>query len=189
MSFTASSGAPFVLNDRVQILVDPLVQHAGPLLSFAQTFHSDLVSLTGFNDINQVTVGSPSGSRPVIFLSAGSKSNHTFFNGQKTGEGYDFDISNTTYTIRGVDPIGTWWGTCDQLCRFRFMTRSFQGTRTLLQQAALARAGGSSTSISISTGSGSDTPGWEVRGFMLDTGRHWFRPSFLGEAYLSRSLL
>ncbi|KZT58226.1 glycoside hydrolase family 20 protein, partial [Calocera cornea HHB12733] len=31
----------------------------------------------------------------------------------------------------------------------------------------------------LPAGSGWDAPGWEVRGFMLDAGRHWFETSFL----------
>ncbi|KAK6997302.1 glycoside hydrolase, partial [Favolaschia claudopus] len=52
-------------------------------------------------------------------------------------------------------------------------------TRTLLQQVALTA--GSPNGISLAAGFGSDTPGWEVRGFMLDAGRHWYQPSFLAD--------
>ncbi|KAK7046675.1 glycoside hydrolase [Favolaschia claudopus] len=80
-----------------------------------------------------------------------------------TEEGYDFEISSQSYVIKGSGSLEAWWG-----------------TRTLLQQVALTA--GSPNGISLAAGFGSDTPGWEVRGFMLDAGRHWYQPSFLGMA-------
>lgn len=165
-SFVESSEPPFILDASVQVLVDPEFKDSGSptLFSFAQTFQADLASLTGFQDLPPVTAGLPTDTSKSIFLSAGSTTTHNYFSGLKTGEGYDFQITSRTYAIKGVEAIGSWWG-----------------TRTLLQQVALFKASGSTGSISLPAGSGSDGPGWEVRGFMLDAGRHWFQPSFLAE--------
>ncbi|KAK7461887.1 hypothetical protein VKT23_008320 [Stygiomarasmius scandens] len=163
-SFTESnSSSPFVITPHVSIVVDSQFQDSGSpsLSSFAQTFRSDIITVTGFNDIPDVTVGDAPEEPDVstIFLTLGA-SNFTLFNGQETGEGYEFEVTNMVYTIKGVEAIGAWWG-----------------TRTLLQQVLLSLAASNETSIPA--GSGSDGPGWEIRGFMLDVGRHWFDISFL----------
>ncbi|KAF9240848.1 glycoside hydrolase family 20 protein [Melanogaster broomeanus] len=93
----------------------------------------------------------------------GSSSNHTYYSGFATVEGYDFTISNTSYVISGSGPIGAWWG-----------------TRTLLQQLVLSQHG-DDVRYSVPAGSGTDSPGWEVRGFMLDAGRHWYEADFLAD--------
>ncbi|KZT01175.1 glycoside hydrolase family 20 protein [Laetiporus sulphureus 93-53] len=54
----------------------------------------------------------------------------------------------------------------------------------MLQQVALASNDGT---IAIPTGSGTDSPGWEIRGFMLDAGRHWFDTQFLTELCIDAS--
>ncbi|KAJ7587218.1 glycoside hydrolase, partial [Mycena floridula] len=159
-SFTLSSaGGSFILNDQVQIFVDPAFNDT--LWAYAQTFRADLASVAGYTSIADVITDTISGSQPSIFLTAGAE-NHVYFNGKPTGEGYDYDIQNQTYTIRGGEAVGTWWG-----------------TRTLLQQVVMAKVA-TPDSISIPAGSGSDTPGWEIRGLMLDVGRHWYTTSFLG---------
>ncbi|KAJ7695494.1 glycoside hydrolase [Mycena rosella] len=168
-SFVGFDGPSFVLSSSTQIVVDSAFQTSGSpsLLSYAQTFRDDLISLTGFTSISEVMTGSIKDSDPTrttIFMTLGA-ANHTYFNGVATGEGYDFSISSQAYIIKGSGAIGAWWG-----------------TRTLLQQAAMITAGsGSGGTISIAAGSGSDTPGWEVRGFMIDAARHWFKPSFLAD--------
>jgi|SRR3984957_2336822 len=168
-SFTAAAGQePFILSASVQIVVDSQWQNFGSpsLGDFANTFRADLVDVLGFSNFSQVVAGSSTTAHPSIFLTLESTLNHTLLNGLATGEGYDFEITSVSYTISAAAPIGVWWG-----------------TRTLLQQAALIAnsTGGSNGSVSIPAGSGSDSPGWGVRGFMLDAGRHFFFPSFLCE--------
>ncbi|KAJ7039802.1 glycoside hydrolase family 20 protein [Mycena alexandri] len=162
-SFTESDGPAFLLSTSSQIIVDSDFQDSGSpsLITYAQTFRNDLITLTGLASIPEVTTGSLEGSdaSSIIFLSLGA-TNHTYFSGVATEEGYDFVINSRSYIIKGSGAIGVWWG-----------------TRTLLQQVALSpRPDGT-----IAAGSGSDTPGWEVRGFMLDAARHWFEPSFLAD--------
>ncbi|KAF5347530.1 hypothetical protein D9758_014524 [Tetrapyrgos nigripes] len=184
-SFTESnSSSPFVITPQITIVVDSKFQDSGSpgpsLLSFARTFRLDLVAVTGFDerDVPEVRVGSApslapdqdtsSRTTPTVFLTLGADaSNLKLFKGEETGEGYEFEITSTMFTIRGVEAIGAWWG-----------------TRTLLQQALLSlslAASNETSSIPISSGSGFDAPGWEIRGFMLDVGRHWFELSFLSD--------
>lgn len=172
-SFTADEEQrSFVLTPQVKIVVDARFECVGSpsLIDYAKTFRKDLISITGLNRIFEVAVinatsTSFAGPEPTIFLTLGaSPTNHTLFNGLPTGEGCEFDISSTLYSIVGVEPIGAWW------C-----------TRTLLQQVVMLSNGTDlPSSIAIPAGSGSDTPGWAVRGFMLDAGRHWFESGFLG---------
>ncbi|KAF7349272.1 Glycoside hydrolase [Mycena sanguinolenta] len=164
-SFTASDGPGFPISSSTQIVVDSAFQNTGSpsLLNYANTFRDDLVSLTGFTLLPWVQAGSLEGAQtsPVVFLTLGA-TGHEYFNGVATDEGYDFAISSQSYIINGSGPIGAWWG-----------------TRTLLQQMVLTTE--SSDGITLPAGSGSDTPGWEIRGFMLDAARHWFEPSFLAD--------
>lgn len=112
-SFAEAPGTGFRLDSSTKILVDSNFQDSGApsLLSFAKTFRADLASLTGFTSLPDVATGD-NPSPGTIFLSLGTASEHKLFNGQKTGEGYDFDITNDVYTIRGAEAIGTWWGAC-----------------------------------------------------------------------------
>ncbi|KAJ7484729.1 glycoside hydrolase, partial [Mycena latifolia] len=165
-SFVDSGGPGFVLSSSTQIIVDPAFQNSGSpsLFSYAQTFRDDLISLTGFTSVPEVKPGSAvdsDPSAPIIFMTLGA-ANHAYFNGVATEEGYDFVISSQSYIINGSGAIGAWWG-----------------TRTLLQQVAMNS--GSDGSITLAAGSGSDTPGWEIRGFMIDAARHWFEPAFLAD--------
>ncbi|KAF5393597.1 hypothetical protein D9757_000004 [Collybiopsis confluens] len=169
-SFISSSpSSSFTVDSSLKIVVDSeFAQNGSPSLAgFAQTFHSDLQSITGLGNVSQVQIGkAPSDpSVPTIFLTLGaSKSaNLTLFNGKTSNEGYEFEVTERLYTIRGVSTKGAWWG-----------------TRTLLQQVVLSIANGTNPAV-IPTGSGADNPGWEIRGFMLDVGRHWFEPSFLAD--------
>ncbi|KAJ3827226.1 glycoside hydrolase superfamily [Lentinula raphanica] len=155
-----------------QIIVDPAFAEVsdGPgqpsLFGFAQTFREDLVSVTGFTDLPQVqnaSVSSVNSSTVFLTLGVSNSSNLTLFNGDVAGEGYEFEITESVYTIRGVEVLGAWWG-----------------TRTLIQQVILSIASGSDPA-QIPTGVGEDNPGWEVRGFMLDAGRHWFEMPFLAD--------
>lgn len=166
-------GHVFTLGPETQIFVDEAFAFdCGPhsngptLLDFAETFRSDLVHLTSFTlppvqvtPLNQTHID---GGCSVIVLTLSSPSNHTLYSGIPTPEAYDFLVSNSSYIIHGSGSIGAWWG-----------------TRTLLQQLALSKQGYNGT-YTIPAGNGTDSPGWEVRGFMLDAGRHWYTTEFLG---------
>ncbi|KAJ7839581.1 glycoside hydrolase superfamily [Mycena olivaceomarginata] len=167
-SFTAASNdPPFVLSSSTQIIVDSAFQNTGSpvsLIGYANTFREDLVSITGFTELPGVQAKSlqdAPNAASAIFLTLGA-TGHNYYSGVATEEGYDFAIRGASYVIKGSGALGAWWG-----------------TRTLLQQVALTT--GSAAGISFAAGSGSDTPGWEVRGFMLDAARHWFEPSFLAD--------
>ncbi|KAJ4467635.1 glycoside hydrolase [Lentinula edodes] len=162
----------FVVDTSIQIVVDVDFAHNftggfPTLVGFAQTFREDLISVTGFSNISEVQTGKVSAdtTTSTVFLTLGpsSSSNLTLFNGKSTGEGYEFEVAQKLYTIRGVEAIGAWWG-----------------TRTFLQQVVLSIVNGSKPAM-IPTGSGEDNPGWEIRGFMLDAGRHWFEIPFLAD--------
>lgn len=141
------------------------------VMGFADVFRQDLISVTSFDTISLVSESNPSegpiqGSReaPVILMSIDSSLDYHYFNGKSSDEGYEIHITAFAGTIRAKEPIGIWWG-----------------TRTVLQQVVAAMGSSSSnTEIRLSLGTLSDFPGWEVRGFMLDAGRHWFEASFLG---------
>ena len=53
---------------------------------------------------------------------------------------------------------------------------------TTISHAALAAQSGAKT-VAFPVGTVTDAPGWDVRGFMLDAGRHWFDTTFLGESW------
>lgn len=168
-------GHLFNLSPGTRILVDEAYasdcgsQSDGPtLLDFAVTFRSDLMDVTSFTlprvqvtPFSQTHSISNDGSAIVLTLS--SPSNHTLYSGAPTPEAYDFLISNSSYIISGSGSIGAWWG-----------------TRTLLQQLVLSEQRYNGT-YTIPAGNGSDSPGWEIRGFMLDVGRHWYTTEFLGK--------
>ncbi|KAJ3484576.1 hypothetical protein NLI96_g5560 [Meripilus lineatus] len=142
------------------------------VMGFADVFRQDLISVTSFDTISLVSESNPSegpiqGSReaPVILMSIDSSLDYHYFNGKSSDEGYEIHITAFAGTIRAKEPIGIWWG-----------------TRTVLQQVVAAMGSSSSnTEIRLSLGTLSDFPGWEVRGFMLDAGRHWFEASFLAD--------
>ena len=157
------------MSPSVRIVVDTKYAHYGnpTLLDYATTFREDLqdtlssVTLPPI-ELSSVVPDSIFGT-PTIYLTLDPSLQYTLYNGHSTREGYDFQVSQYVYLIKGSAPLGVWWG-----------------TRTLLQQAAIQLSGGART-VSFPAGEGSDSPGWEVRGFMLDAGRHWFDASFLGE--------
>ncbi|TFK32297.1 glycoside hydrolase [Crucibulum laeve] len=162
-----SPTSAFRLTSRVQIIVNAPDAHTGSpsLLDFARTFKDDLISVTQFSHIPDIIIDSqPSLAQPHIFLSLGATSENLYFNGNPSREGYNFNISTRSYTITGMEPIAVWWG-----------------TRTLLQQVALVTGASHKGVIELPSGTGSDSPGWEVRGFMLDAGRHWFEASFIAD--------
>ena len=168
-SFEASGGT-FQLSPHVQIVVDENYAHYGTpsLLDFAKTFQQDLKEVVKYVNSVSLSMSSDTSSSTgigasTITLTLDTSLRYSLYNGDATGEGYDFRINRDAYIIEASAPIGVWWG-----------------TRTLLQQATLQLAQGAET-VSFPMGHGSDSPGWEVRGFMLDAGRHWFESSFLGQ--------
>ncbi|KAH9854338.1 glycoside hydrolase [Lenzites betulinus] len=167
-SFAPSHGS-FALSSAVQIVVDSKhASHGSPsLLDFARTFRDDLrdvVPHSGLAPVLLSSVGpSAASGTPTIYLTLDVSLNYTLYNGQPTDEGYDIQVAQGSVTVKSSAPRGVWWG-----------------TRTLLQQAAVQLARGAKT-VSFPAGSISDSPGWEVRGFMLDAGRHWFETSFLSD--------
>ncbi|KAF8996100.1 glycoside hydrolase superfamily [Cyathus striatus] len=136
----------FLVTPDIQIFVNSSLATIGSpsLLQFAETFKQDVTEILGF-EVGSVkaTPIFPSSANPFIFLSLGSTTPHKYYSGVPSPEGYDFEVTKSSYVIRGSSPIGVWWG-----------------TRTLLQQIVLAK---SSHPIALQTGSGSDVPGWEVR--------------------------
>ncbi|KAG6372557.1 glycoside hydrolase family 20 protein [Boletus reticuloceps] len=167
-------GQVFILSSETDIFVDEIYafdsgSHSnGPtLLDFAETFRSDLIHMTSFAlppvKVTPFSQAHLDGSGSAIVLTLSSSSNHTLYSGIPTPEAYDFLVSNSSYVISGSGPIGAWWG-----------------TRTLLQQLALSEQGYNAT-YTFPAGIGTDSPGWEVRGFMLDAGRHWYTTEFLAE--------
>ena len=170
-SFTPSSGT-FELSSHVQIVVDSHYANYGTpsLLDYARTFRSDLMEVVPYISIAPLSVSPTAPGAgpdiPAVYLTLDPSLKYELYNGDSTDEGYNFEVASGSYIIKASAPIGVWWG-----------------TRTLLQQAAVQLAQGVE-SISIPAGEGSDSPGWEVRGFMLDAGRHWFETSFLGKHYL-----
>ncbi len=167
-SFTPSSGT-FNLSPSVRIVVETKYAKLGSpsLLEYASTFRADLEDTLSYAALAPIELSSvvPDSlfAGTTIYLSLDPSLEYKLYNGRSTDEGYDFQVSPNAYLIKGSAPLGVWWG-----------------TRTFLQQAAIQLGGGVKT-VSFPAGKGSDSPGWEVRGFMLDAGRHWFDTSFLGQ--------
>ncbi|OCH89748.1 glycoside hydrolase [Obba rivulosa] len=166
-AFEPASGS-FQLSPDVRIIVDSQHGTTGSpsAYAFAETFRTDLMSVAGFDFVPPVLLSSSgAGVRgaPVIFIEIDPSLQYALYNGKPTDEGYDFEITEYTYTIKASAPIGAWWG-----------------TRSLIQQHVLMASNDSGT-ITFPVGNGKDSPGWEVRGFMLDAGRHWFDTEFLSE--------
>lgn len=175
-SFTPSHGA-FELSSVVQIIVDSKhASHGTPsLLDFAYTFRDDIKDIVPHLGLAPVSVspnipGTTLGV-PTIFLTLDTSLRYKLYNGELTDEGYDIVITQSSVTIKSSAPLGVWWG-----------------TRTLLQQAAMQLSKGV-PSVSLPAGNISDSPGWEVRGFMLDAGRHWYQTTFLSEPHMCFSAI
>ncbi|KAI0713179.1 glycoside hydrolase [Cerioporus squamosus] len=168
-SFTPSSNNTFRLSPSVRVVVDSkYAKHGSPsLLEYANTFRKDLEDTMSYAALAPVELSSripdSISGIPTVYLTLDPSLEYKLYNGESTDEGYDFLVSRDAYLIKGSAPVGVWWG-----------------TRTFLQQAAIQLSGGAKT-VSFPAGKGSDSPGWEVRGFMLDAGRHWFDTSFLGD--------
>ncbi|KAH8094668.1 glycoside hydrolase [Cristinia sonorae] len=168
VSLSSASGDVFQLSELVRIVVDSKSAAKGSpsLLDFAKVFRNDLNSVTFLKTILPVETSSHNialPNLPTIFLTIDPKKQFKLFNGKPTDEGYELTTSRNSIVVTASAPIGVWWG-----------------TRTIVQQAALAAASGSKK-ITFPVGKVTDAPGWEVRGFMLDVGRHWFETDFLTE--------
>ncbi|OAQ97582.1 hypothetical protein LLEC1_06201 [Akanthomyces lecanii] len=129
------------------------------LRDFADTFSSDLQAL----NINASVIEGSSNSNGGIFLTLSNSTKSQDAAGRPTSEGYSLTVASSGITITGASPLGAWWG-----------------TRTVLQQAVLHND-------TIATGTGTDAPGWGIRGMMLDAGRHFYPKDFITDmcAYMS----
>ena len=160
----ASSGGSFDLSSVDRVVVDSeyaaSVDLDGETLipptlwDFANTFAGDLGTITGTSI--QTTNGSEALNNSV-FLSLDISGSYKDAAGRTTSEGYSLKVTNAGIRIEGASPLGAWWG-----------------TRTVVQQLVFGNG-------SIPYGSGSDSPGWKIRGAMLDAGRHFYPPDFLVE--------
>ena len=169
--FNMSSGSGLLsIQNVTAIVVDTQFSHTTDtngttlippsLQQFATTFAADLQSYLG-QDVN--VLSDSQNQIGQIFLTLGQPSDFVDAAGRPTSEGYKLTVTGEGITITGSSPLGTWWG-----------------TRTILQQAALGNG-------SIPFGSAVDSPGWGIRGVMLDAGRHYYPPGFIIEicSYLS----
>jgi hexosaminidase len=128
---------------------------------FAELFQEDLSQLTGHEwTLERVEKLPQASNTSGIFLGqfSGDASSVTYEDGQRTTEGYQMHVNSTGAFIGGTGARGLWWG-----------------TRTLLQQLLL------SNGSSIPAGNSIDMPAYATRGFMLDAGRKWYKPSLLKE--------
>lgn len=123
------------------------------LIDFANTFSGDIKETHGINTL--VFVRSKGQASSLFITLDKNATRYVDAAGRPSSEGYTIDVSASGITITGASPLGAWWG-----------------TRTLLQQLTLGDG-------KIPYGSGSDTPGWGVRGVMLDAGRHYYPPDFI----------
>lgn len=166
-SFTPSpdSDAAFFLSPKTRIIVDSKFGGKGSPSAhdFAKTFHDDLASVTSYTDLPAVDLShSDNGTTnsPSIYIVIDPSLEYRLFNGKVTDEGYDLIIEENTALIKAGAPIGAW-----------------RGMTTIVQQSTLAVAAGGNVFFPV--GQATDAPGWEIRGFMLDAGRHWFDTQFL----------
>ncbi|KAK8132055.1 hypothetical protein PG999_000228 [Apiospora kogelbergensis] len=133
------------------------------LHEFAEVFAADLKDAL---DLELQLSNATDAGQGAIFLTLGeSTDEYLDAAGAPTSEGYTLSVSADGITLRGASPLGVWWG-----------------TRTILQQAILGKAG-----ASLPYGEVHDAPGWATRGMMLDAGRHYYPPEFITEicAYMS----
>lgn len=128
-------------------------------LQFAETFRQDLSNWTTANWTLQRVDQFPDNAQGVLLGPfRGSGDDIIYENGDKTEEGYEIEITNSTVYIGGTGARGMFWG-----------------TRTLLQQALIANGS------ALPAGRTVDAPAYPTRGYMLDAGRKWYTPEFLKE--------
>ncbi|KAI0887105.1 glycoside hydrolase family 20 protein [Annulohypoxylon maeteangense] len=130
------------------------------LQEFANTFVDDLHSTLDLN-IDISVADQP--TEDAIFLTLGDPNKYKGVSGAQTSEGYSLSVNASGIVISGASPLGVWWG-----------------TRTVLQQAILSNG-------SLGYGDADDSPGWGIRGMMLDAARHYYPPEFIVElcSYMS----
>ncbi|KAL3424064.1 glycosyl hydrolase family 20 [Phlyctema vagabunda] len=160
--FSLSKLSSIVVDSAFQNSVDTNGETLIPpnLLAFATTFGADLLSSVGMD----VPVMAGDAAIPnSIFFTLGKTSDYLDVAGRETSEGYSIDVTSEGIVITGASPLGAWWG-----------------TRSILQQAILGET-------EFAAGSAVDSPGWGVRGFMLDAGRKYYPAEFLIElcSYMS----
>jgi hexosaminidase len=160
--FPIAAVETIIVDPRYATAVDSLGQTLVPptLQDFAKTFAADL----GYILQHEVQVViSDNSSSTAVFLTIGDADRYLDAAGRETSEGYSLSVSELGITISGASALGVWWG-----------------TRTILQHTILFKG-------LIPYGSAVDSPGWEIRGMMLDVGRHYYPPEFLIElcAYMS----
>ena len=147
------------IDSRGETLIPPTLRQ------FATTFAQDLSSASGAQVNVSTGHGCEAASSCVFLTLADDPGIFRDAAGRETSEGYalSVDAGAGTVTISGASPLGAWWA-----------------TRTVLQLAALNDG-------RLPHGSGTDAPGWGVRGMMLDAGRHFYPKDFLVEmcAYMS----
>ncbi|RPD57038.1 glycoside hydrolase [Lentinus tigrinus ALCF2SS1-6] len=167
-SFTANSGASgaFRLSNDIRLIVDGhdaqstrdngLTLIPPTLLSFAQTFKTDLETLFPHTSVT-LSIGDTQAlpvHPTVIAISLSDRVNATHADGTTTTEGYELQVLPTSIRITASGSKGAFWG-----------------TRTLLQGLVLAGE--------FPLGTVVDQPDWQTRGFMLDVGRQWYPITFL----------
>ncbi|KAI8951650.1 glycoside hydrolase [Xylaria longipes] len=131
------------------------------LHQFGGVFASNIFDIWGFENIS-LPVG-PAPQHDSIFLTLSETSSYEYASGGTSAEGYELEVTPLGVTIRGASPLGVWWG-----------------TRSLLQLAILS--GGE-----LPLGRVVDSPGWKIRGMMLDAARHYYPSQFIADicSYMS----
>jgi hexosaminidase len=131
-----------VVDDRYAETVDNTGETLIPptLGSFVQTFSDDLASSLG---LNVPIKNGKKAEKDSIFVTIGKADGYKDIAGRNTAEGYSLDVTSEGITITGASPLGAWWA-----------------TRSILQQAVLGDS-------DFPYGSGSNSPGWGIRGFMV----------------------
>ena len=122
------------MSSSLRIVVDTKYANYGSptLLDYATTFREDLQDTLSYVSLPPIELSSVVPDSifgiPTIYLTLDPSLQYTLYNGRSTDEGYDFQVSQYMYLIKGSAPFGVWWG-----------------TRTLLQQAAIQLSGGART--------------------------------------------
>ncbi|KAI0481881.1 glycoside hydrolase family 20 protein [Xylaria cf. heliscus] len=170
--FNASAGGgTYSLSSLKSIIVDSAyaynVDKSGEttvpqtLHQFGGVFASNVLDIWGFQNIS-LPIG-PAPQNNSIFLTLLEKNPYRYANGETSAEAYEMEVTPWGITVRGASPLGVWWG-----------------TRSLLQMAIL-------TGGELPLGTVVDSPGWKIRGMMLDVARHYYPSEFIADicSYMS----
>ncbi|KAI0406654.1 glycoside hydrolase [Xylaria palmicola] len=167
----SGSGGTWSLSSLKAIIVDSTyadrVDNSGETLipptlhEFGGVFAADILTTFGYENISLPDASAPESNS--IFLTLSETSSYQYANGEKSTEGYTFEVTTSGITIEGASPLGLWWG-----------------TRSVLQLAIL-------TNGELPLGKSVDSPGWKIRGMMLDVARHYYPSQFISDicAYMS----